>query len=123
MNVNVYFIEDYDNVTAFRPKKTNPKQTQSVFLPPSNEYMFISKTVKKSCVRLWTLLQCLSENFVKPGERKAECSARLKLRTDPMNLLGIMPAKEGKVDLKHSFYGSAFVLLSQKICEIREIRG
>ncbi len=46
-----------------------------------------------------------------------------------MNLLGIMPAKEGKIDLKHSFlsavadYGSAFVLLSQKICEIREIRG
>jgi len=30
MNVNVYVIEDYDNVTAFRPKKTNPKQTQSL---------------------------------------------------------------------------------------------
>jgi len=24
MNVNLYIIEDYDNVTAFRPKKTNP---------------------------------------------------------------------------------------------------
>ena len=24
MNANVYVIEDYDNVTAYRPKKTNP---------------------------------------------------------------------------------------------------
>ncbi len=29
MNANVYVIEDYENETAFRPKKTNPKQTQS----------------------------------------------------------------------------------------------
>jgi hypothetical protein len=28
MNVNVYVIEDYENETTFRPKKTNPKQTQ-----------------------------------------------------------------------------------------------
>ena len=28
MNVNIYFIEDYENETAFRPKKTNPKQSQ-----------------------------------------------------------------------------------------------
>jgi len=28
MNVNLYVIEDYENETAFRPKKTNPKQTQ-----------------------------------------------------------------------------------------------
>ncbi len=28
MNVNLYVIEDYDNETAFRPKKTNPIQTQ-----------------------------------------------------------------------------------------------
>jgi len=28
MNLNVYVIEDYENDTAFRPKKTNPKQTQ-----------------------------------------------------------------------------------------------
>jgi hypothetical protein len=28
MNVNVYFIEDYENETAFMPKKTKPKQTQ-----------------------------------------------------------------------------------------------
>ncbi len=28
MNVNLYVIEDYENKTAFRPKKTNPKQTQ-----------------------------------------------------------------------------------------------
>jgi hypothetical protein len=29
MNVNLYVIEDYENEKAFRPKKTNPKQTQS----------------------------------------------------------------------------------------------
>jgi hypothetical protein len=54
------------------------------------------------------MLQCLLENFDKPGVRKAACSLRPKLRTDPMNLLGTMPAKEGKIDLKHSFCGSAF---------------
>jgi len=29
MNVNLYVIEDYENEAAFRPKKTNPIQTQS----------------------------------------------------------------------------------------------
>ncbi len=29
MNANVYVIEDYENETAFRPKKTNPIQTQT----------------------------------------------------------------------------------------------
>ena len=28
MNINLYVIEDYENETAFRLKKTNPKQTQ-----------------------------------------------------------------------------------------------
>jgi len=28
MNANIYVIEDYENETAFRPKKTNPIQTQ-----------------------------------------------------------------------------------------------
>jgi hypothetical protein len=88
-----------------------PKQSQSLvkdLIALVNAWIFISKTVKKSCARLWALLQCFSENFDKPGERKAECSARPKLRTDPKNLLGIMPAKEGKIDLKHSFRRSAF---------------
>jgi hypothetical protein len=26
MNVNVYFIKDYENETNFRPKKTNPNK-------------------------------------------------------------------------------------------------
>ncbi len=26
MNANVYIIEDYENETAFRPKKTNPNK-------------------------------------------------------------------------------------------------
>jgi len=34
MNLNLYVIEDYENETTFRPKKTNPKQTQ--FKPNSN---------------------------------------------------------------------------------------
>jgi len=137
MTANLYIIEDYENETAFRPQKnkpkTNPIQTQFVFLPSSNKEMFISKTVKTSCARLWALLQCFSENFDKPGELKTKGKFRSRLRIphllsigssligagDPMNLLGTMPAKEGKIDLKHSFYGSAFVLLSQKICEIR----
>jgi len=122
MSANLYVIEDYENETAFRPQKNKPNQTQSVFLPSINEYMFISKTVKKSCARLWALLQCLSENFDKPGELKTKGKFRSRLRIphllsigssligagDPMNLLGTMPAKEGKIDLKHSFYGSAF---------------
>ncbi len=29
MNVNVYFIEDYENEIAFRPKKTNPNKPNS----------------------------------------------------------------------------------------------
>jgi hypothetical protein len=28
MSANLYVIEDYENETAFRPKKTKPKQTQ-----------------------------------------------------------------------------------------------
>ena len=95
MNANLYVIEDYENETALRPKKTKPKQSQSVFLPPSNEEMFISKTAKKSLRPLPDAIIMLPRKFDKPGERKTECSARPKLRTDPKNLLGIMPAKEG----------------------------
>jgi hypothetical protein len=29
MNVNVYFIKDYENETNFRPKKTNPNKPNS----------------------------------------------------------------------------------------------
>ncbi len=29
MNVNAFLQKDYENETAFRPKKTNPIQTQS----------------------------------------------------------------------------------------------
>jgi len=129
MNASIFSQMDYENKHNWTLGENKPNQTQSVFLPSSNEEMFISKTVKNSCSRFRAVLQCFLENLNKPGERKAECSARPKLRTDPTNLLGIMPAKEGKIDLKHSFlsavadYGSAFVLLSQKICEIRVIRG
>jgi len=108
MNVNKVLAKDYENKPRFRPNQnkpnTKPIQTQSLVKD-------LIALVKKSCARLWALLQCFSENCDTPGERKAECSARPKLRTDPKNLLGTMPAKEGKVDLKHSFYGSAFCFM------------
>jgi len=36
MNANLYVIEDYENKNAFRPKKTNPKQSQFQTLPCKN---------------------------------------------------------------------------------------
>jgi len=114
MSANVFGAKDYDNVTAFRPQKNNPNQSQSLVKDLNalvSSWMFISKTAKNSCSRCRVVLQSFQENFNKPGERKAECSARPKLRTDPMNLLGIMPAKEGKIDLKHSFRRSAFCFM------------
>ncbi len=98
MSASVFVTKDYDNVTAYRLQKNKPNQTQSLvkdLIALVNAWMFISKTAKNSCSRCRALLQSFQENFDKPGERKAECSARPKLRTDPMNLLGIMPAKEG----------------------------
>jgi len=64
---------------------------------------------KNSCARLWALLQCFSENFDKPGEPKTKGKFRLRLRIplllsigsrlmgagDPMNLIRVIPAKEG----------------------------
>ena len=48
MNVNVYVIEDYENETTFRPKKTNPKQTQFKpnFFKGQNE-------LKIACRKIW----------------------------------------------------------------------
>jgi hypothetical protein len=74
----------------------------------------LNALVKNPCASCRAILQCFLENFYKPGEQKAKHSPWPKLRDNPMNLLGIMPAKEGKIDLKHSFlsavadYGSAF---------------
>ncbi len=31
MNVNLYVIEDYENETAFRPKKTNPNKANFTY--------------------------------------------------------------------------------------------
>jgi len=33
MNANIFIAKDYENETAFRPKKTNPKQTQFLQRP------------------------------------------------------------------------------------------
>jgi len=48
MNANVYVIEDYEYETAFRPKKTNPKQTQNKpnFFKGQNE-------LKIACRKIW----------------------------------------------------------------------
>jgi hypothetical protein len=43
MNVNVYFIKDYENETALRPKKTNPKQTQFTKSQKMNANAFSQK--------------------------------------------------------------------------------
>ena len=66
---------------------SNPKQTQSKPI--------FGKTAKKFLWFLPSAITMLLRKFNKPGERKIEYSARPKLRTDPMNLLGTMPAKEG----------------------------
>jgi len=103
-----YEIKNKPNSNPIQSQfKANSKPIQTQNKPNSNP---ISRA-KNSCARLWPLLQCFSENFDKPGERKAECSARPKLRTNPMNLLGTMPAKEGKIHLKHSFCRSAFCFM------------
>jgi hypothetical protein len=54
--------------------------------------VFIVKT-KKSCRDGCNRLKSSLKNLDRPGEQKAGFD--LKLRIDPMNLLGIMPAKEG----------------------------
>ena len=48
---------------------------------------------KKSCGDRLNRLKSALKNMDMPGERKAEFG--LKLRIDPINLLGIMLAKEG----------------------------
>jgi hypothetical protein len=101
MNLTTCLTMNYEQRTMNDEKKRTQNE------PNSNP---ISRA-KNSCARLSAILQCLSENFDKPGVRKAGCSARPKLRTDPMNLLGTMPAKEGKIHLKHSFCRSAFCFM------------
>ncbi len=44
MNVNLYVIEDYENETAFRPKKTNPNKAN--FFKGQNE-------LKIACQKIW----------------------------------------------------------------------
>jgi hypothetical protein len=54
MNANLYFIEDYENETTFRPKKTNPKQTQ--FKPNLVRRRRIPKAqneLKIACQKIW----------------------------------------------------------------------
>jgi len=65
MSANLYVIEDYENETAFRPKKTNPKQTQfpkgqnelraypnnRVVMRPSEK--FEAKAAGQKCSEAW----------------------------------------------------------------------
>jgi len=126
MNVTKVLTRDYENKTLGQRGKNEPKTNPIYPCVASGEAGTkpISR-VKNSCARLWALLQCFSENFDKPGEPKTKGKFRLRLRIphllsigsrligagDPMNLLGTMPAKEGKIDLKHSFCWSAFCFI------------
>jgi len=109
MNANSIITKDYENISNWAICE-NETKTKPIYLGVASGEAGTNpiSRAKNSCARLWPLLQCFSENFDKPGERKAEYSARPKLRINPMNLLGTMPAKGGKIDLKHSFCGSAF---------------
>jgi len=49
MNVNLYVIEDYENETALRPKKTNPIKPN--FKPPGNEPKKLKR--KRGCQELF----------------------------------------------------------------------
>jgi len=137
MNVNSIITIDYENIIDWTLGQNKPNSNPIKACPERSRmgqslvkdlialvraWMFIRKTAKNSCSRCRSLLQCFSENFDKPGELKTKGKFRSRLRIphllsigssligagDPMNLLGTMPAKEGKIDLKHSFYGSAF---------------
>jgi len=48
MNASIFSQMDYENKHNWTLGENKPNQTQSVFLPSSNEEMFISKTAKKS---------------------------------------------------------------------------
>ncbi len=52
MNVNVYIIEDYDNETAFRPKKTNPNKPNSNPVLSAVEWANLRKA-KIACRKIW----------------------------------------------------------------------
>ncbi len=43
MSVNLYVIEDYENETAFRPKKTNPNKANLISLSIENSRLCASK--------------------------------------------------------------------------------
>ncbi len=58
-----------------------------------NRLAVLSVKPKKTCGDRLNRLKSALRNLDRPGERKAGFG--LKLRVDPMNLLGIMPAKEG----------------------------
>jgi len=51
MNVNVYFIEDYENETAFRPKKTKPKQTQYPQRVKLMQSLYLQRITKKNAAK------------------------------------------------------------------------
>jgi len=101
MSANVFVTKDYENETAFRLQKNKPNL--STWLKTGQSQSLVKDL--NALVNAWMFIS----------------KARPKLRTNPKNLLGIMPAKEGKIDLKHSFYGSAFLFLPQRHTEIKII--
>jgi hypothetical protein len=59
----------------------------------NERFICLSIKQKKSCRDRGNKLKSALKNLDRPGEQKAGCG--LKLRVNPTNLLGIMPAKEG----------------------------
>ena len=51
MNVNFYVLEDYENETAFRPKKTNPIQTQFKKRVKLIQSVYLQRIMKKNAAK------------------------------------------------------------------------
>ncbi len=53
MNANVYVIEDYENETTLRPKKTNPIQTQSNPVLSAVEWANLETTIGQAGLNIF----------------------------------------------------------------------
>ncbi len=62
MNVNAFLQKDYENETAFRPKKTNPIQTQ--FTKGQNELKIACRKIRPHPSRLGLPGNCCNLNEI-----------------------------------------------------------
>jgi hypothetical protein len=54
MNANVFITKDYESETAFRPKKTNPKQSQFKPNPELAEALSAAEGAVEKFLSLWS---------------------------------------------------------------------